>query len=87
MAVSGVVCGPGGVAGVTYAQVGGQQVGCGMDSGGNALYLQVSTWGGDQPVSGGEVVGMQIGAAVLGVLAVAWCIRALKDYLNSGGEV
>lgn len=87
MAVSGVVCGPGGVAGVTYAQVGGQQVGCGMDSGGNALYLQVSTSGGDQPVSGGEVVGMQIGAAVLGVLAVAWCIRALKDYLNSAGEV
>lgn len=87
MAVSGVVCGPGGVAGVTYAQVGGQQVACGTDSGGNALYLQISTLGEDQPVSGGEIVGLQIGGAVLSALAVAWCIRALKDHLNSAGEV
>jgi hypothetical protein len=87
MAVSAIVCGPGGVDGVTYAQVGGQQVGCGTDSSGNALYLQVSTLSSDQPVSGGEVAGLQIGGAVLGVLAIAWCVRALRDFMNSTGEV
>ncbi|KWE52461.1 hypothetical protein WT53_27095 [Burkholderia sp. MSMB2157WGS] len=86
MAVSGVVCGAGGVSGVTYALVGGQQVGCGTDSSGNALYLQVSTLSDDQPVSGGEVVGFEIGGAVLCVLAVAWCLRVLRDYFNSSGE-
>lgn len=86
MAVSGVVCGPGGMAGVTYAQVGGQQIGCGTDSGGNPLYVQVSTLVGDQPVLGGEVVGLQIGAACLGVLALAWCVRAFMNFLSDGGE-
>jgi hypothetical protein len=86
MAVSGVVCGPGGVDGVTYAQVGGAQVTCGADSIGNALYLQVSTLSGDQPIEGGDMVGLQIGGAVLGVLAVAWCIRAVRDFMNSTGE-
>lgn len=86
MAVSGVVCGPGGVSGVTYAQVAGQQVGCGTDSAGNALYLQVSTLAGDEPVGGGEVVGLEIGGAVLSVLAVAWCVRVVRSYLNSSGE-
>ncbi|HDR9165440.1 TPA: hypothetical protein QDB28_005904 [Burkholderia vietnamiensis] len=86
MAVSGVVCGPGGLDGVTYALVGTQQVSCGTDTKGNTLYLQISTLTGDQPVSGGETVGLEIGGAVLGVLAVAWCIRALTDQLNSGGE-
>ncbi len=86
MAVSGVVCGPGGQAGVTYAELYGAQIECGADSSGNTLYLQVSTLAGDQPVSGGEIVGLQIGAACLGVLAVAWGIRALRNFLNSSGE-
>jgi len=86
MAVSGVVCGPGGVDGVTYAQVGGAQVTCGADSNGNPMYLQVSTLSGDQPVQGGDMVGLQIGGAVLGVLAVAWCVRAVRDFMNSTGE-
>ncbi|CAG9232334.1 conserved hypothetical protein [Burkholderia vietnamiensis] len=86
MAVSAVVCGPGGVAGVTYAQVAGQQVGCGTDSSGNSLYLQISTLAGDEPVAGGEVVGLEIGGAVLGVLAVAWCVRVVRNHLNSSGE-
>ncbi|KVN40163.1 hypothetical protein WT12_29450 [Burkholderia territorii] len=86
MAVGEIVCGPGAVDGVTYAQVNGQQVSCGADSNGNTLYLQVSTLNNDQPVTGGEVVGAEIGAAVLGVLAVAWGFRAIRDYLNSGGE-
>lgn len=86
MAVSGVVCGPGGVAGVTYAQLYGAQIECGTDSSGNTLYLQVSTLAGDGPVGGGEVVGMAIGGAVLSVLAVAWCVRVVRNYLNSSGE-
>ncbi|MFC0398597.1 hypothetical protein [Paraburkholderia rhizosphaerae] len=87
MAVSSLVCGPGGVAGVTYAQVGGQQIGCGTDSGGNALYVQVSTLSNDQPVAGGEVAGLQIGAAVLFVMAAAWSLRAIRRHLDSSGEV
>lgn len=87
MALSAIVCGPDGVSGVTYAQVNGQQVSCGRDSNGNALILQVSTLTDDQPVSGGEVVGLQLGGAVLGVLAIAWCVRAIRDFLNATGEL
>jgi len=87
MAVAAIVCGPGGVSGVTYAEVGGQQVSCGTDSGGGALFLQVSTLGDEQPVPGGEVAGLQIGGAVLGVMAVAWSIRAIRRHLDSSGEV
>jgi hypothetical protein len=86
MAVSGVVCGPGGASGVTYALVGGQQVGCGSDSGGNALYVQVSTLSPDEPVEGGEQVGLDIGAAMLLVMATAWGIRVLRNQLDSGSE-
>jgi hypothetical protein len=86
MAVSGVVCGPGGVDGVTYALVGGQQVGCGSDSSGNALFLQVSTLSGDEPVAGGEVAGLQIGSAVLFVMASAWCVRVLRNHFVAGSE-
>ncbi|WP_230631224.1 hypothetical protein [Burkholderia thailandensis] len=57
-----------------------------MDSAGNALYLQVSTLAGDAPVAGGEVVGLEIGGAVLSVLAFAWCVRVVRNHLNSGGE-
>lgn len=87
MAVSAIVCGSGGTSGVTYALVNGQQVSCGTDTTGATLYLQVSTLSNDQPVQGGEVAGLQIGGAVLGVLAIAWCVRALRDFLNATGEV
>ena len=83
MALSAVVCGPGGVAGVTYVLAGGREVACGTDSSGNALFVQVATLSDAAPVPGGEVVGFEIGGAVLGALAVAWGIRALRDFLNS----
>ncbi|MGN7982230.1 hypothetical protein [Burkholderia stagnalis] len=86
MAVTSIVCGPGGVSGVTYAQVNGQQLSCGTDSGGNTLYLQVSTLSDDQPVLGGEVVGLQIGGAVLALMAVAYGFRVIRNHLNSSGE-
>jgi hypothetical protein len=87
MSLSGVVCGPASEAGVTYASSGGRPVTCGSDSAGNTLVLRVSTASSDQPVSGGDVAGLQIGGAVLGVLAVAWCIRAIARQINSSGEV
>jgi len=88
MAVSGVVCGPGGTSGVTYAMAGGSQVSCGTDSGGSALYLQVSTLGqtGDAPVEGGEQVGLDIGAAILLVMAAAWALRSVRRVIDSGGD-
>lgn len=87
MAVSGVVCGPEGASGVTYATVGGQEVGCGTDSAGNPLALQVSTLGGgDSPVDGGVEVGLEIGGAVLAVMAVAWGVRVVRRFIESSGE-
>jgi hypothetical protein len=83
---SGVVCGPGGLTGVTYVNDGGRPVDCGTDSSGNQLVLQVSTLSGNEPVDGGEFTGLDIGGAVLGVLAAAWCFRVLRNYFNSSGE-
>ncbi|WP_153137116.1 hypothetical protein [Paraburkholderia agricolaris] len=87
MAVSAVVCGPASEAGVTYVSASGRAVSCGTDSAGNALVLQVSTLSNDQPVSGGEVAGLQIGGAVLSAMAVAWSIRAIRRHLDFSGEV
>lgn len=85
--MSSIVCGPASEAGVTYVSVAGRSVQCGVDSSGNALVLQVSTLVDDEPVAGGDVAGLQIGAAVLGVMAVAWSIRAVRRYLDCSGEV
>lgn len=87
MAVSSVACGPGGVDGVTYAQVGGQLVGCGTDSKGNALYLHV--WHldpTDEPLIGGETAGLMVGGAVFLALSVAFAMRALRRFLESSSE-
>ena len=86
VAVSGVVCGPSGVAGVTYVTVGAESAACGTDSAGDQLVLQVSTLSPDQPVDGGVEAGLQIGGAVLSVLAVAWCFRVVRNQLDSSGE-
>lgn len=87
MAVSGVVCGPDGASGVTYAMVEGQKIGCGADSAGNPLTLQVSTLGaGDAPVDGGAEVGLEIGGAVLSVMAMAWGVRVMRRLFESSGE-
>ncbi|MGX7005133.1 hypothetical protein [Caballeronia sp. KNU42] len=83
---SGVVCGPGGLAGVTYVQASGRAVDCGVDSSGAQLVLQVSTLSGDRPVEGGEQIGIDLGAAVIAVMATAWGIRALRNLLNSSGD-
>lgn len=87
-----LVCGPSGVAGVTYANVAGRPVSCGTDpSSGAALSLQVwavdGTPSADQPVAGGESVGLQIGMACLAVLAGTWALRKLADLFNSSGEL
>lgn len=84
MAVTGIVCGPDGASGVTYATVGGQEVQCGTDSAGNVLTLQVSTLQSDVPVEGGEQIGMEIGAAVLLVMTAAWSFKHLGRFFRGG---
>lgn len=86
MALSGLVCGPADEPGVTYAEVGGQHVKCGTDSSGKEMLIHVAVLSDSQPVTGGEIVGLQIGGAVLGVMAVAWCIRAIRNHFDSTGE-
>ena len=83
---TGIVCGPGNLAGVTYVTAGSQQIFCGTDSSGNQLYVQVSTLEPDVPVYGGDQVGLDLGAAVLGVFSVAWGVRFLRRYIETSGE-
>ena len=84
--MTSIVCGPDGVAGVTYATVGGQEIQCGTDSGGAALTLQVSTLSDGAPVDGGIEAGFEIGGAVLGVMAVAFAAKLLMRYLQTAGD-
>lgn len=84
---SAVVCGPSGLAGVTYATESGRPVLCGTDSSGDALVLQVSTLSPDAPVEGGEQTGADIGAALLLVMAVAWGVKVMRRMMeSSAGE-
>lgn len=83
---SSVVCGPSGLAGVTYVTESGRTISCGTDSSGNALVLQVSTLSPDEPVYGGDQVGLDLGAAVLGVFAVAWGVRFLRRHIETSGD-
>ncbi|MCA8109335.1 hypothetical protein SB394_07445 [Burkholderia sp. BCCIQ04A] len=91
LAANIVVCGPQGLAGVTYVSAAGQSVSCGTDANGNALVLQMSTQlialnANDTTDDGGVVVGSAIGAAVLGVLAVAYGFRVVRNWINSSSE-
>ena len=86
-----VDCGRQGWAGVTYVSAAGQSVSCGTDANGNALVLQMSTQlialnVNDTTDDGGVAVGLPIGAAVLGVLAVAFGFRVLRNLINSSSE-
>lgn len=83
---SSVVCGPSGLSGVTYVNLGGRPVACGTDSSGASLVLQVSTLTPDTPVEGGEQTGLDIGAAVLLVMGAAFCFRSVRRLLESGGD-
>ena len=83
---SGVVCGPAGLAGVTYVTAAGAEVSCGTDSAGDALVLQVSTLVDAGPVEGGEQVGLDIGAAVFLVLAAAFGLRLVRRIIENGSE-
>ena len=91
LAANIVVCGPQGLAGVTYVSAAGQSVSCGTDTNGNALVLQMSTQlvalnANDTTDDGGVAVGSAIGAAVLGVLAVAYGFRVVRNWINSSSE-
>lgn len=80
-----IVCGEGGTNGVTYVQAGGSPVTCGQDSSGNALVLQVASGAslGEGPVDGGIQVGFDIGGAVLAVMAIAFCFRLVRRFIES----
>lgn len=91
-----IVCGPENVPGVTYVSIDGFSMGgsdvvvCGTDASGNELALQVDTAlvaVSPQASDGsGAVVGAEIGAAVLGVMAIAYCFRLLRNFVNSSSE-
>lgn len=59
----------------------GQQLSCGTDSAGATLYLQVGS-AADEPVDGGGQVGLDIGIACLSVMAVAFCIRTIRRFIE-----
>jgi hypothetical protein len=83
---------PAGVSGVQYVSVAGRSVLCGTDANGVPLVAYVNTtlvavFPGEQgPVSGGAQVGLDIGGAVLLVLATAYGIRLLRNFINSSSE-
>jgi len=87
-----IVCADVGAAasGVSYVMASGQALTCGTDASGAALYAVVSSEfvsGGDEaPVEGGAGLGLAIGGAVFGVLATAFCVRVLRNFINSGGD-
>ena len=81
-----IVCGESGTTGVKYVQAAGGSVTCGQDSSGNTLVLQVASGvDGNGPVDGGFQVGFDIGGAVLAVMAVAFCFRLVRRFIDSPG--
>lgn len=72
--------------------VNGATVSCGTDANGNPLVLQSAAQlvavgaGSDSPVPGGEQVGLDMGAAVLFVMAAAYGVRVVRNLINSSSE-
>ena len=81
-----VVCGIAGVAGVDYVQMNGVVVSCGEDLNGDAMALLRIGDGSSGSSADGTVAGLAIGGAVLGVMAVAFGVRLLRNFLNSSAE-
>jgi hypothetical protein len=90
LGLNAVVCGPAGASGVTYVTAAGAAVVCGTDASGNALALQVDTAvvvaGTSSDPGSGVPVGAEIGGAVLGVMAVAYAFRVVRNFINSSSE-
>lgn len=87
-----IACMPGGASGVQYVTTANRQITCGTDANGVTLYAYLNTTlvavprSANEPVSGGEQVGLEIGGAVLLVLATAHGIRTLRNFINSSSE-
>ncbi|MEQ5843000.1 hypothetical protein N0A02_26450 [Paraburkholderia acidicola] len=81
-----VVCGIAGVAGVDYVRLNGVVVSCGEDASGDAMALLRVDGGSSGSSADGTVAGLAIGSAVLGVMAVAFGVRLLRNFLNSSAE-
>lgn len=93
-----IVCGQSGQGGVTYVIAPGSGfVQCGLDTSGNELVLQrssvtlaqiqsASSGSSTPPDGSGVAAGAAIGGAVLGAMAVAFCFRLLRGFVNSSSE-
>ena len=91
-AVAMIGCMPAGASGVQYISAAGHSISCGTDANGVPLVGYVNTTlvaasAADQgPMPGGAQVGLDIGGAVLLVLATAYGIRLLRNLSNSSSE-
>ena len=87
-----IACMPSGASGVQYVTVSGHSLLCGYDASGVALFGYLNTTlvavppSVNEPASGGEQIGLDIGGAVLLVFATAHGIRALRNFINSSSE-
>lgn len=87
-----IACMPGGASGVQYVTSANRPVTCGTDANGVTLYAYLNTTlvavppSANEPVSGGEQIGLDIGGAVLLVFATAHGIRTLRNFINSSSE-
>lgn len=81
-----VVCGIAGVAGIDYVRLNGVVVSCGEDANGDAMALLRVDGDSSGSSADGTVAGLAIGGAVLGVMAVAFGVRLLRNFLNSSAE-
>ncbi|GAB7524059.1 hypothetical protein [Paraburkholderia sp. 2C] len=65
--------------------VGSTPAECGLNAVGETLYayMEPVQSGSDSPIPGGEVVGMEVGGAMLLVMASAWAIRSVRRFIDS----
>ncbi|WP_240766249.1 major capsid protein [Paraburkholderia flava] len=87
--VSVLMCGREFQSGLVYASAAGALVICGADGDGRPLAAYVGLVplpGSGAPDGDGVAAGVAIGGAVLGVMAVAFGIRLLRNFLNSSSE-
>jgi hypothetical protein len=80
-----VVCGATGAEGEIAVQGAGSEAVYCADGSQAWLDPVVVPSGSDSAIPGGEAVGMQIGAAMLLVMAGAWAIRAIRRFIDSEG--
>jgi hypothetical protein len=67
--------------------IGGTPAECGLNAMGATLYAYMEpVQSSDTAIPGGEVVGMEVGGAMLLVMASAWAIRSVRRFIDSEGS-